>query len=101
MKDYVRLAEELAEAYWAKKIAEEVYEGALEAYRATNPAPGSVEQGGVKITRTKDTVRKTFNKDRMIGVYGKAEYDRFVEERPQAGSIRISVLTPEDNEGGF
>lgn len=100
-KSIEEIRADLREAYWAKKFATEAYDEALKAYRATDPAPGSVDHEDIKITRTKDTVRKTFNKDRMIGVYGKAEYDRFVEEKPQEGSIRISVLTPEEDEGGF
>lgn len=96
-----QITRELREAYWGRKIAEEAYEDALAAYKATDPVPGSVEVDDIKVTRTKDTVRKTFNQKKFKAVYGTQEYDRFVEEKPQAGSVRISVLKTDTEEDEF
>ena len=93
-----KIIEDLEAAYWAKKVAEEAYADALEAYRATNPEPGSVDGDAVKITRTKDGTRKTFDSKKFKAVYGLAEYDRFVEEKPQAGSICIVPLKNDEEE---
>lgn len=98
MSNTEQVIENLEAAYWAKKVAEEAYADALEAYKATNPEPGSVDGEGIKITRTKDGTRKTFDSKKFKAVYGVAEYDRFVEEKPQAGSIRIAPLKNDEEE---
>ena len=92
------LLAELREAYWAKRIAEDNYNEVLAAYKATDPAPGSVEVDDIKITRTKDTTRKSFNQKKFKAVYGVTEYERFVDEKPQEGSVRVTVLKPTDDE---
>lgn len=96
-----QIIENLEAAYWAKQVASEAYEEALAEYKATNPEPGAVTGDMVTITRTKDGTRKTFDSKKFKAVYGTAEYDRFVEEKPQAGSIRITVRGYDDEEETF
>lgn len=96
-----QIIENLEAAYWAKQVANEAYEEALAEYKATNPEPGAVTGDMVTITRTKDGTRKTFDSKKFKAVYGTAEYDRFVEEKPQAGSIRITVRKYDDEEEAF
>ena len=98
MSNTEQVIENLEAAYWAKQVANEAYEEALAEYKATNPEPGAVTGDMVTITRTKDGTRKTFDSKKFKEVYGAAEYDRFVEEKPQAGSIRIVPLQNDEEE---
>ena len=96
--DYVELAEELAEAKTSLEFAQAEFDRAKQAYMDAEPPRGeALETGEWVINYTKDTVRRAFSKDKMIAVYGKAEYDRFTEEKPQAGHVRISKA----KDGGF
>lgn len=95
-----QVRDRLREAKIAKDNAADEYDAAVEAYKERFPMPGTTEHEGFKFTMTKDTTRKTFNKTKFTAVYGQAEYNRFVDEKPQAGSLRITPVQFDDD-GGF
>lgn len=92
--------ENLREAYWQKKIAEEAYADALNAYKATDPEQGTVQVDDILIIKAKDGVRKTFDSKKFKAVYGVTEYERFQEEKPQVGAVSIRLAKADDG-GGF
>lgn len=102
-KSIEELAADVDYAHMVKEQAEEAYKDALAEWADAHPNPGSIKTDRIIINRAKDGTRKTFNKTRFTAVYGAQEYERFVDEKPQAGSVSVRKITAKDSDqgGGF